>query len=114
MLEFDHVIPLAIGGSNTERNLQLLCGICNRDKSANLVQGFQEARHLATPVLDRSRHGAAGGALAATGASSVRAAVDKIAPSPVAGWLPGSLVRRAPRSQGFASADHRSQPLAPT
>lgn len=36
-LEFDHVIPLAMGGSNTERNLQLLCGACNRDKGGNLV-----------------------------------------------------------------------------
>ena len=36
-LEFDHVIPLVMGGSNTERNLQLLCGACNRDKGGNLV-----------------------------------------------------------------------------
>lgn len=31
-LEFDHVIPLAKGGSNTERNIQLLCESCNRAK----------------------------------------------------------------------------------
>lgn len=36
-LEFDHVIPLAMGGSNTARNLQLLCGDCNRAKGASLV-----------------------------------------------------------------------------
>ena len=31
-LEFDHVIPVAEGGSNTARNVQLLCEPCNRGK----------------------------------------------------------------------------------
>jgi len=31
-LELDHIIPLARGGSNTARNLQLLCQRCNREK----------------------------------------------------------------------------------
>lgn len=35
-LEYDHVIPLAMGGSNTDRNLQLLCAVCNRRKGASL------------------------------------------------------------------------------
>lgn len=35
-LEFDHVIPIALGGANTERNLQLLCETCNRRKGASL------------------------------------------------------------------------------
>jgi hypothetical protein len=31
-LEFDHIIPVVEGGSNTERNVQLLCEACNRKK----------------------------------------------------------------------------------
>jgi hypothetical protein len=36
-LEYDHIIPLAMGGSNTARNLQLLCEACNREKGASLT-----------------------------------------------------------------------------
>jgi hypothetical protein len=35
-LQYDHVIPVALGGATTVENLQLLCGDCNRQKGANL------------------------------------------------------------------------------
>ncbi len=36
-LEYDHIIPVSMGGSNTERNIQLLCEKHNRSKGANLA-----------------------------------------------------------------------------
>jgi len=35
-LQFDHVIPVAMGGATSRQNLQLLCGVCNRAKGASL------------------------------------------------------------------------------
>jgi|CXWL01.1.fsa_nt_gi hypothetical protein len=35
-LEYDHLIPVSQGGSNTARNLQLLCEECNRRKSDSI------------------------------------------------------------------------------
>ena len=31
-LEYDHIIPISKGGSNTARNIELLCEKCNRTK----------------------------------------------------------------------------------
>jgi hypothetical protein len=35
-LQYDHVIPVALGGASTIANLQLLCADCNREKGADL------------------------------------------------------------------------------
>jgi hypothetical protein len=35
-LQYDHVIPFAMGGASTVENLQLLCASCNRHKGAKL------------------------------------------------------------------------------
>ncbi len=35
-LEYDHIIPISQGGSNTVRNIELLCEKCNRTKSNNI------------------------------------------------------------------------------
>lgn len=35
-LEFDHIVPVSRGGSNTARNIELRCESCNRRKSARI------------------------------------------------------------------------------
>jgi HNH endonuclease len=35
-LQYDHIIPVALGGATTVDNLQLLCGPCNREKGADI------------------------------------------------------------------------------
>ena len=36
-LEYDHIIPVSKGGSNTVRNSELLCEECNRKKRDNII-----------------------------------------------------------------------------
>ena len=35
-LEYDHIVPISKGGSNTARNIELLCEKCNREKKDNI------------------------------------------------------------------------------
>ena len=36
-LEYDHIIPVSKGESNTDRNIQLLCEHCNRSKGSSIA-----------------------------------------------------------------------------
>ena len=36
-LEYDHIVPVSRGGSNTARNVELLCEACSRSKG-NRIQ----------------------------------------------------------------------------
>lgn len=42
-LEFDHIIPVSKGGSNTARNIELRCEACNRRKSASVLRASRAA-----------------------------------------------------------------------
>jgi 5-methylcytosine-specific restriction endonuclease McrA len=35
-LQYDHIIPLALGGAHTVENLQILCSTCNQKKGVSL------------------------------------------------------------------------------
>ena len=38
-LHFDHIIPVSMGGGNTEANIQILCQTCNLKKSNKIAVG---------------------------------------------------------------------------
>lgn len=40
----DHIMPLALGGPNTDANIQLLCSICNNQKNAKHPIDFMQSR----------------------------------------------------------------------
>jgi 5-methylcytosine-specific restriction endonuclease McrA len=40
----DHIMPLALGGSNTDENIQLLRATCNRQKNAKHPIDFTQQR----------------------------------------------------------------------
>jgi hypothetical protein len=40
----DHIMPLALGGSNTDDNVQLLCPTCNLSKNAKHPVDFMQSR----------------------------------------------------------------------
>lgn len=42
--ERDHITPLAIGGTNDPKNIQLLCTTCNRNKAAKHPIDFMQSR----------------------------------------------------------------------
>lgn len=45
--EFDHIIPLAMGGEHRERNLQLVLSTAHREKTKQDVADLAKARRLA-------------------------------------------------------------------
>ena len=40
----DHIVPIALGGSNTDENVQLLCPTCNLAKNAKHPVEFMQSK----------------------------------------------------------------------
>jgi 5-methylcytosine-specific restriction endonuclease McrA len=43
-IEIDHIMPVALGGTNERTNLQLLCRTCNRSKGAKHPVDYMQSR----------------------------------------------------------------------
>lgn len=44
--DIDHIVPIALGGVNSDRNVQLLCVRCNRSKGAKRPEDFMQSRGM--------------------------------------------------------------------
>ena len=44
LIEIDHILPIALGGTNERGNLQLLCRFCNRSKGAKHPVDYMQKR----------------------------------------------------------------------
>lgn len=51
LFEFDHILPISMGGFHRLQNLQILCAGCNGSKSSNLLHraGAQQMTVIAIP-----------------------------------------------------------------
>ncbi len=45
-MELDHILPLSLGGSNDDSNIQLLCRTCNRSKGKKHPADFMRSKGL--------------------------------------------------------------------
>jgi len=54
-LEWDHIIPLAMGGGDTIENLQPLCRMCHRAKTVKDVGHIAKARRMTQRRMGVSR-----------------------------------------------------------
>lgn len=55
ILQIDHIIPLAKGGTNDETNLWLLCASCNRAKS-DKTEVFDKETNVTVPLFHPRLH----------------------------------------------------------